>query len=213
MNARSDRFWCKVLFKNFIGHYRRLTDEQIIADVRSSMDDLEDLNDDGQSFGSKMVRWSMERLSSPAAEANRINGAKGGRPKKNIGDAPTREDVENCNNWGSTTASAHLESRPSPTNRDGVASLATTQQGTTTNDSYCATPSRKSKSQPMPLDKHAVLDFAAREGLDINDAYECWYATINERKGMTADGKPINNWKAYTRKWCETRRNGRNDGN
>lgn len=60
-------------------------------------------------------------------------------------------------------------------------------------------------SGPMPEDKQAVYDFAAAEGLDTADAYECWQVTVNERDGRTADGKPIKNWKAYVRKWCETR--------
>lgn len=58
---------------------------------------------------------------------------------------------------------------------------------------------------PMPADKQAVYDFAAAEGLDTADAYECWHVTVNERGGLTADGKPVKNWKAYVRKWCETR--------
>lgn len=58
---------------------------------------------------------------------------------------------------------------------------------------------------PMPENKQAVYDFAAAEGLDTADAYECWHVTVNERGGLTADGKPIKNWKAYVRKWCETR--------
>lgn len=63
---------------------------------------------------------------------------------------------------------------------------------------------------PMPEDKQAVYDFAAAEGLDTAYAYECWHVTVNERGGLTADGKPIKNWKAYVRKWCETRDKRRN---
>lgn len=84
----NDRFWAKVLFKEFIRHYRKLDDSQIVADVRKSMDDLEDLVDDADSFGSKMVRWSMERVDARPAEASRENGKKGGRPKKIPQDAP-----------------------------------------------------------------------------------------------------------------------------
>lgn len=58
----------------------------------------------------------------------------------------------------------------------------------------------------MPLDKQAVLDFAADNGLDVDDAYECWHVTVNERHGLTADGKRINNWKAYVTQWCHTRK-------
>ena len=96
MTALNDRFWARVLFKEFIKHYRKLTDEQIVADVRQSMDDLEEIVDDTTSFGSKMVRWSMERADRyPQASEN---GKKGGRPRKDKKDttagAPTREDGE-----------------------------------------------------------------------------------------------------------------------
>lgn len=93
MTALNDRFWARVLFKEFIKHYRKLNDEQIVADVRQSMDDLEELVDDTTSFGSQMVRWSMERAERyPQASEN---GKKGGRPRKdkdNTAGAPTRED-------------------------------------------------------------------------------------------------------------------------
>lgn len=62
---------------------------------------------------------------------------------------------------------------------------------------------------PMPNDKQEVIDFAYAEGLDTSDAYECWYVTVNDRKGMTADGNPVNNWKAYVRQWCKTREHNR----
>lgn len=61
----------------------------------------------------------------------------------------------------------------------------------------------------MPDDVQLVYDFAAAENLDPVDAYECWNVTVNERDGKTADGKRITNWKAYVRKWCETRASNR----
>ncbi|MDD7298449.1 hypothetical protein, partial [Fibrobacter intestinalis] len=77
MNA----FWAKVMFGEFIRHYRKMDDSEIVADVQQSMDDLEALSTDGKSFGAKMVLWSFERI-----EKNRINGSKGGRPRKNSPD-------------------------------------------------------------------------------------------------------------------------------
>jgi hypothetical protein len=55
------------------------------------MDALEDLDDSGDSFGAKMVRWSMGRAAQyPMAQEN---GKKGGRPRKeSTAGAPTRED-------------------------------------------------------------------------------------------------------------------------
>ena len=68
-----------MLFKEFIRHYRKMNDEQIVEDVKQSMDDLDDLNEDGESFGSKMVKWSNERKNQYPQAAE--NGAKGGRPR------------------------------------------------------------------------------------------------------------------------------------
>ncbi|MCQ2183011.1 MAG: hypothetical protein MJY89_06360 [Bacteroidales bacterium] len=85
MNVPKDRFWAKVLFKEFIRHFRKLNDEEIVSDIKQSMDDLDDLNDQGTSFGAKMVRWSLERANTPSAEASRANGTKGGRPKSTQG--------------------------------------------------------------------------------------------------------------------------------
>ena len=91
MTALKDRFWAKVLFKEFIRHYRKLTDEQKVADINDSMDALEDLDDTGDSFGAKMVRWSMERADEPSAIASRENGKKGGRPRKDSVEDGARE--------------------------------------------------------------------------------------------------------------------------
>lgn len=71
-------YWARVLFKDFISHFRKLSDEQIIKDVKESMDALEEENPDKDCFGSKMVQWSNERI-----EKNRENGRLGGRPRKN----------------------------------------------------------------------------------------------------------------------------------
>ena len=98
MSVVWDIFWCKVFFKEYIKHYRKMTDEQIVKDVRQSMDDLEDLVDSSDSFGSQMVRWSIERAEQPFATAARENGKKGGRPRKNqdtTADGDTREDSLN----------------------------------------------------------------------------------------------------------------------
>lgn len=140
MTATNDRFWAKVLFREFIRHFRKLNDEQIVRDIRQSMDDLEDFIDNTDTFGSKMVRWSMERADNyPKASEN---GKKGGRP-------------------------------------------------------------RKQPSGPMP-GKDAVRDFALDNGLDEVDAYNCWYATVNERNGCDAGGNPVTDWKAFVKEWCKT---------
>ena len=267
MTALNDRFWAKVLFKEFIKHYRKMTDEQIIADIHQSMDDLEDLVDTSASFGSKMVRWSMDRVDQyPQASEN---GKKGGRPRKNqestadgdiredsqdrksgtsanlYGDAPHREAGDESANVsnnmrrvpqneapahgfsGGRTAQGTMSRSPeaaaqsgniydqeaAPTSTDGPRQAEARQSrragGNSLRVAKVSTPPARSAG-PMPADKQAVYDFAAAEGLDTADAYECWHVTVNERDGLTADGKPVKNWKAYVRKWCETRAGRRN---
>ena len=95
MASRNDIFWCRVFFKAFIKHFRKMSDEEIVKDIRQSMDDLEDLVGDTDTFGSQMVRWANGRADEPFATAARENGKKGGRPRKDkesTAGAPTRED-------------------------------------------------------------------------------------------------------------------------
>lgn len=109
MTALNDRFWAKVLFKNFIKHYRKLSNEERLADIEASMDALEDLDDSGSSFGAKMVKWSMERVDQyPQASAN---GKKGGRPRK------TTAGAKNGNN-GDESTTAFENMRRVPQNED-----------------------------------------------------------------------------------------------
>lgn len=116
MASRNDIFWCRVFFKAFIKHFRKMSDEEIVNDIRQSMDDLEDLVGDTDTFGSQMVRWANGRADEPFATAARENGKKGGRPRKDkesTADVPTREDGKfkpdsgNAGNLESATSAKH----------------------------------------------------------------------------------------------------------
>lgn len=179
MSVPKDRYWAKVLFKEFIRHYRKLSDDEIVEDVKTSMDDLDDLNDQGTSFGSKMVRWSFERANTPSAEASRANGSKGGRPR-------------NGNGSGDGTGAT-----------PGHTVNTTTQSATASNRSP---PSRRGGG--FPTDKAVVTEWALDNGLDPDDAGECWEATT-ERGGRDADGNPVRDWKGFVFRWCGTRRENR----
>ena len=102
------------------------------------------------------------------------------------------------------TAPSHGGSVASLEARQSLARESRRAGGNSLRVAKVSTPPARSAG-PMPENKQAVYDFAAAEGLDTADAYECWHVTVNERGGLTADGKPIKNWKAYVRKWCETR--------
>ena len=307
MPRNSDTFWSRVLFKDFIRHFRKMTPEQVAEDISASMDALDDLNPDGDSFGSLMVRWANDRMNGAFATAARENGKKGGRPKKSPQDAPngnagvdmsdagngaasksptscdqftadgdTREDSQAKPDGSAITRNetrAHDALEPSA-NHYGVAphreagdvsatdsnpmrrvpqneapahgfSGGRTAQGTMSRSPEAAAQSGKAYDQetdqvstdearqsqalesrrtgapvrgaksstapvrssgPMPADVQKVYDFASLEGLDKDDAYECWYVTTAERDGNDADGNPVTNWKAFVRTWCNTRK-------
>ena len=90
-----ESFWCKVLFKQFISHFRKLSDDAIIADIKDSMDALEELQETGDSFGAMMVRLSNKRIlenSEKRAEAGRKGGyAKAKNCKKKKAEATPSE--------------------------------------------------------------------------------------------------------------------------
>ena len=75
-------WWAQVFFCEFIRHYRKLDDAAIVADVKQSMDDLEDKIPGDFSFGAKMVKWANNRMKNNY-EIRGIHGRKGGRPRKN----------------------------------------------------------------------------------------------------------------------------------
>lgn len=197
-----EMFWAKVFFKEFIKHYRKMNNEQMAADVNASMDALEDLDGSGESFGAKMVRWSMERAEEPFAIAARENGKKGGRPRKNNGDSDTSDGSD-----ASTTVSRNIG------NDQGTEALVSQRTG---GDSVrrvgVASPAVCHKSAGAPVrnsgrrfrNKEEYMQWAIDSGLDATDASECWDATL-ERGGKDADGNKVVNIKAFAKQWCRTR--------
>lgn len=212
MTALKDRFWAKVLFKEFIRHYRKLTDEQIVADIEESMDALEDLDDSGESFGAKMVRWSMERAEEPSAVASRENGKLGGRPRKNqetTADGDTREDSLNMRDGSDagkleSGTSATTTTTPLPQIITNDQATAEARQGRRTGDDSLT----RVRSLPMPS-KDELYDFVRAEGLDEADARDWYEMTVVDRNGKDRDGKIIKNWKGACRKFCKSRKDGR----
>lgn len=201
MTAKNDRYWAKVLFREFIKHYRKMTDEQIVKDVRQSMDDLDDLVDDTDTFGSKMVRWSAGRAEQyPMASEN---GKKGGRPRKKketTADAPTREDGVNESDGSDA---ANLESGTSA-NISATTSCTTqsTDKGRTGGDSVrggqsigSSVRSYRPRKVPHPKGDYEVFDFASENGIPDWVASEFYQRFFVERDGTDTDGNNIDNWK------------------
>ena len=198
MTALKDRFWAKVVFKEFIRHYRKMTAEQKAADIDASMDALEDLDDTGNSFGSKMVRWSMDRVDQyPMAQEN---GKKGGRPRKDTtADAPTREDGEfksdsgYAGNLESATSANNSEARESQ-RRAGADSVRGTP-------SHSAPARSRAKNSRCPNSREDFHAFVADNNLHENLAEE-WYAMHESRGWVDRDGKPIKDWRGALYNYC-----------
>lgn len=72
-----------------------MNDEEIVNDVKKSIIALTTLSEEGDSFGSKMVKWANERMDSTAAKASAANGSKGGRPRKTQSTTATQESSKN----------------------------------------------------------------------------------------------------------------------
>lgn len=80
--------WSKMDFKDFIDHYKDMSPEEIVADVRQSIADFENRNENGDSFGSHQVRKADATSKEAHARASRENGKLGGRPRKNVNPMP-----------------------------------------------------------------------------------------------------------------------------
>lgn len=183
MTALNDRFWAKVLFSQFIKHYRKMTPEQKVADIDASMDALEDLDDTGDSFGAKMVHWSMERVNQyPQASEN---GKKGGRPPKN------------------TDISATATLQGTDDTRTGGHLLPSSSRSPVRN------PAKRRIRPPRSFEE--VAEFADAQGLDYDDARLWWQRNFVERPGCDKDGVAFDNWKGALVNACraeEAKRNG-----
>lgn len=193
MPRNSDTFWSRVLFKDFIRHFRKMSPEQIAEDITESMDALEDLNPDGDSFGSLMVRWANERMNGAFATAARENGKKGGRPRKQetTADAPTREA------WYVSATDSNISSE-----KDG--SRQSRRTGGSSARGMAKVTQPPVRSLPLPS-KEQLYDFAREESLDEGDARDWFEMTVVDRAGKDRNGNRISNWKAACRKFCTAR--------
>ena len=206
MSVVWDIFWCKVFFKEYIKHYRKMTDEQIVKDVRQSMDDLEDLVDSSDSFGSQMVRWSVERAEQPFATAARENGKKGGRPRKNqdtTADGDTREDSLNI----ATSGNGSVTESGTSANHYGVAAISDGAESFVGRESGCSATTTDSKNmRRVPQNEAPAHGFsggrtaqgtmsrspeaAAQSGKDYNQETD-QVSTDEARQSQGRTGAPV----------------------
>ena len=198
-------FFAAIPFSEFIRHFRKMTIEEAGEDVMKSMDDIEELKEDGKSFGSLMVRLMNERISANS-EKNRINGSKGGRPRKNSPDTrggsaspagcvsgkriPPQE---------STTAAGESAEKLDPPNIGGSAASA----GRAPRSPRAGEVSDSPKVSETPSTAE-LYDFAEAARLSEADARE-WWELCTERGWKDRSGKPIRDWKKACERYCARR--------
>jgi hypothetical protein len=203
MPRNSDTFWSRVLFKDFIRHFRKMSPEQIAEDITESMDALDDLNPDGDSFGSLMVRWANERMNGAFATAARENGKKGGRPRKqDITEDAASGDA--ADDYKARPSSTHSTTTPDTISTDDNA----LREGDTGPVDSMGRTDAPSRTLPLPT-WESFLSFVDGEGLDYSDAREWWEMTMVDRKGYDRNGKPIGNWMGALKRFCTTKKNNR----
>ena len=197
-------FFAAIPFSEFIRHFRKMTIEEAGEDVMKSMDDIEELKEDGKSFGSLMVRLMNERISANS-EKNRINGSKGGRPRKNSPDTRGGSASQAGCAAGkrippqeSTTAAGESAEKLDPPNIGGSAASAgrslTPRVGEVSD-------SPKVSETPTTAE---LYDFAEAARLSEADARE-WWELCTERGWKDRSGKPIRDWKKACERYCARR--------
>lgn len=220
-------FFAAIPFSEFIRHFRKMTIEEAGEDVMKSMDDIEELKEDGKSFGSLMVRLMNERISANS-EKNRINGKKGGRPKKSPQDAPHGNAGDDMPDAGNGAA---LKTPPScdqltadGDTREGSQDMHLAREGGTLETSTSAdifaldglpdkdrrprAPGTTAKSRgarvPEVPDSEDLYEHVAAEGLDEFDARQ-WFEMCSDRGWKDRYGNPIGNWKGALKRFCDAK--------
>lgn len=173
-----ESFWCKIMFKDVISHFRKLDDKAIVKDIKDTMDALEDLNENGNSFGAMMVRNSKLRIEEnrdKRAEAGRKGGFAKAAKFKERSDGDNGNVISDQNHTGN---GGPLDPPPS-----GRSNRRKAQQSPTTEELY---------------------DFCVDNGIDEADAREC-FEMCAERGWKDKNGKNIVDWKKFIQGFCESR--------
>ena len=174
--------WSKMDFKDFIDHYKDMSPEEIVADVQQSINDFENRNENGDSFGAHQVRKADATSKEAHARASRENGKLGGRPRKN----------------------AHLKAQEAPICDPGYTDTAKPKKRPTRPPK----PQQKAymlPKTPLPRNPDEVRDVVYQCNLDGDDAYQWWQMTMVDRHGRDRYGNVIYNWPGALIRFCEAK--------
>ena len=225
---RNECFWAKVLFREYLAHYIAMNAEEIVNDVKKSIIALTKLSEEGDSFGSKMVKWANERMDSNAAKASASNGSKGGRPRKNSPDTrggsaspagcaagkriqpqesttAAGESAEKLDppDIGGSAASAGRAPR-SPRAGESANSPEVSESSDAANRCFASPADGCASGKRIHPSTAELYDFAEAARLSEADARE-WWEICTERGWKDRSGKPIRDWKKACERYCARR--------
>ena len=173
-----------------------MNDNDIVNDIRQSMDDLEDLNGEGKSFGAYMVRQTNDRI-----EENRKQRIEAGRKGGQARAAKFKEKTFAAEDSDSREASEFMDA-----SKDEGSETATSSQ-----QDFSVTPQRsdvrasgRTRRKFQAPSTEDLYDFCADNGIDEADAREC-YEMCAERGWKDKNGKNIVDWKKFIQGFCESR--------
>lgn len=205
MAKQSKITWSKMTFEEFKNHFKDMSPEEIVADVRQSIKDFEDLNTDSGSFGSEQVKKAKITSKERRAEASRENGKLGGRPKGSRNKSKTEPETD-IQKRTETALKALIRSCPSnPTAKPKTEPSAPQKpQKKPYQKAVYVLPKKLPKQRtPLPKSTDDVMDLAFQFNLDGDFAYQWWQMTMVERKGKDRWGNPIYNWKGALINYCK----------
>lgn len=192
-----ESFWCKIMFKEFIKHFRKLDDVSIVNDIKDSMDALENLDCSGNSFGSLMVNLSNARI-----EENRKQrieaGRKGGqaRAKNRLKNLAAEDGGDREASQNNATSEDAMRGPITSSPQDFSVSQETTRPGV-------RAPGRSKRRFRAPTTQD-LYNFCADNKLDEADARDC-FEMCSERDWKDQNGKQIGDWKKFIIGFCEHR--------
>lgn len=194
MNRNS--FWAQLYFEDFVRHFRKLDDAAIVADVKQSMDDFENRNPDGSSFGAEMVASTFARIQGNRDKFGKY-GILGGRPRKKptLPGTADGDAAAVTNNAGTAPAGQHFTPVPASAHGDAAeGGLLTPWYGPGTGETFDQEATRADARIREDRDASATVraqhpdgDAATREGAEAAiSGFATSPSDIQKRPGKSA---------------------------
>lgn len=158
-------WWTKMEHKeDFCEHFCEMSDKEIVADIRKSINSFLKQRADGADFGAKMVKKALDRITSKHDSAV-ANGSLGGRATAAKNNSP--QDAPNGNAGVDMHDAGNGAASKSPTSCDQFTADASTREGEDEHDHRGNTGTLESSTSA-----NNYGDAATREGAEVVNSRE-----------------------------------------